>query len=319
MKSRTIIQAIRKYKSFLITTHVNPDIDGLSCELALGLYLRSLKKKARIVNTGRLPKMYQFLPGSKGIERFNRQNIHYDAVIVLDCSDLDRIDNVKRLIKGNKPIINIDHHITNDYFGHFNLVKPKVSSTAEVIFDLLKEAGCSLSRPMAQLLYLGIMTDTGSFRYDNTTAHTHAVVSQLLKFNMDINEMYKNIYENISRNDFETFIALVSRFEMKKGGRIALIELSQKTLKDFSGDFDIKEKIFSFLRSIRGVEVIVIFTENKKNLTRVNFRSQGKIDVAEFASYFGGGGHKKASGCKMETNIKTTKRQVLRQLERIFN
>ena len=310
-----VLKAIKQNKTFLISTHVNPDIDGLASELAVALFLRALKKDVHVVNTGKILPMYSFLPKIGLIKEFDGRPLRYDAAIIVDCGDLDRIDRVKKILLKGKPVINIDHHITNARFGTINLVHPKASSTAEVIFDLLKSSRQKLTKDMAVLLYLGILTDTGSFRYDNTSAHTHAVVSELMQFNFSVNKFYKKIYETVPLKELKLFTRLISSFQMNYGGKVASMTLTKSVLKTFSGSFDLRDRIFNFLRSIKGVEVIVILSEGEKGATRVNFRSQGKVDVSRIASLFGGGGHKKASGCRVDGNIKEAKRKIFRELK----
>ncbi len=317
MSSKAILAAIKRNKTFLITTHVNPDIDALASELVMALYLKSQGKKVYVINAGKVASMYLFLPYVRLIKKFSGQKIDYDAAVILDCGDLDRIDTVKKTIDQRKIIINIDHHITNDDFGDFNLVKSRASSTSEILYDFLKEAKFKLTKETAVLLYTGIMTDTGSFRYDNTAAHTHAIVSELLKFRFSVDRLYKQIYETIPLADLKKFAKLISSFEMSHKGKVASIELSQSTVSRFSGNFDLRDKIFSFLRGIKGIEVIAIFTEGGKKLTRINFRSQEKVDVAKLASLFNGGGHKKASGCRFRGSLKSAKQKIFSQLKKI--
>ena len=317
MNLKTILREIKKHKVFLITTHVNPDIDGLACELAMALYLKSQGKEAHVVNEGKVLRMHKFLP-HVGLIKTARRSMNYDAVIVLDCGDFGRIGSVKKVIRKGKLIINIDHHVTNDRFGDLNLIHTRASSTAEIIFDLLKEAKCRLTKPMVTLLYLGIMTDTGSFRYDNTTAHTHDVVARLMKYRFSPARLYQQIYETATLNDLKMFIRLIRHFHISHNGKVATINLSRNILNRFSGGFDLRDKIFSFLRAIKGVEAIAIFTEDKDDLTRINFRSQGKTDVARLAFMFNGGGHKKASGCSIKGNMKEARSQVFAKLGKIL-
>jgi len=297
---------------------MNPDIDGLASELAVALYLKSLKKKVSLVNADKVLAMYRFLPGIHLIKEFRGQSLDYDVAVILDCADFDRIGAVKKIIKKDKMLVNIDHHVTNNFFGDVNTVNTQASSTTEVIFDLLKDAKYRLSRPIALLLYLGIMTDTGSFRYDNTTSRTHWIVSQLMKFKFSVNQLYNRIYEIVPFHELKIFTRLINNFQMTHRGRVASIELPKTLLSRFSGEFDLREKIFTFLRAIKGVEVIIILTEGEKNSTRINFRSQGKVDVAKLASFYNGGGHKKASGCWVKGNLKKAKEEIFSRLNRVL-
>ena len=318
MSLRKIIRAIRKHKTFFISSHVNPDTDALTSMLALSLALKKMGKKVKAVHGQPVPKMYRFLSGSHLIEPYRGKDIEYDAAIILDCGSSDRIGRPAQALKRGKPLINIDHHITSDYFGSINLVDAKASSTAELVFNLLKKMGFKINKQIAELLYLGIMTDTGSFRYDNTTARTHIIVSELLKYRLSVNKLYSRVYENIPLHDLGLFIKIMNRMEISHRARAASLVLNKKELKRISGQFDIKEKIFNLLRSIRGIEAVMIFTEIQKNLTRVNFRSQNKVDVARLALAFGGGGHRKASGCVLKQNTALAKKTIHRALAKML-
>ena len=318
MNSKAILKILRQHKTFLISTHVNPDADALCSELVLALFLKSLGKKVLIVNEDKMPSMYQAIPRKELIQKMNSPAIDYDVAIVVDCGDLARIGNVKKVIQNDRPIVNIDHHITNDFFGQFNLIQDKASSTAEVIYGLVKEAGFRLTKDIAILLYLGIMTDTGSFRYDNTSSQTHAVVSDLLKFGFSVSQWYRTIYENISSKDFEMFNQVLRDVELVQDDRVASLVLRKKTVQWFSKDFDLRDKIFSSIRSIKEVQVVAIYTEVNKHETRVNFRSKGKMNVARLAARYGGGGHRRASGCWLREGFRTVKRKISKELRKLL-
>lgn len=318
--SQAILQAIKRHKTFLISTHVNPDPDALASELALALYLRRLGKRVSIINGDQCPARYSFLPKSHLIQSYrSRRHRDYEVAIILDCGDLGRIGPVGKLLREERLLVNLDHHLTNDNFGDLNLVVPKASSTTEVLFDLLKQARAALTKEIAQLLYVGIMTDTGSFRYDTTSAHTHRVVAELMRFGFSVSDLYRRIYEGLTFRDFKLFTKVINLFESFYQGRVVSLELSRRVAEKFSQEFDLKDKIFSFLRAIKGVEVIIIYAPGEKNQTRVNFRSQGeRVNVAELAFAFGGGGHRKASGCIIEGTIIQAKRLVMRKLREML-
>ena len=314
-----ILQIIQKHKSFILSTHVNPDPDALCSELALAAYLRSINKKVRIINDEELTQRFQFLPGAKMIKCVSSIKIeNYDVLIVVDCGDLERIGKVKDIIDNQKIIINIDHHITNDYFGDINLVEPKASSTAEILFELLVKGGCKFTKSIAQNLYAGIMTDTGCFRYNNTTSKTHKIVSELCVYPFSPSDLYKRFYESVPLSDLKEFTKVVSRFEDYFQKKYVVVELSKKTESKFSDNFDLRDAIFKYLRSIEEAEVFVILTENKKSLTRVNFRSSGRVNVGRLAQVFNGGGHHNASGGVIYKNISDAKRMVESEVRKII-
>lgn len=321
MSEKKIINTIKdkRNKTFLISTHMRPDVDALSSELAMAVYLRSCGKNVHIINGDKSADMYHAIPGIGRIKQKTKKKVPYDIAIVVDCGELNRIGDVRDLLEKGKPLINIDHHITNDRFGDLNLVKTRASSTAEIIYGLLKQARVRLNSTLAKLLYLGIMTDTGSFRYDNTTQETHQVVSDLMKFRFSVNQIYTDIYENISISNIKLFSQIANRFKTAYKGKIVYIELNREFLNQCAHEFDLRDKLFSYLRQIKGVEVVVIFTPRNKTLTRINLRSQGRVNVAKLASQFQGGGHVRASGCTISKPLKEARRQLFRELGRLLN
>lgn len=317
MSMKSIIQTIKKNERFLISTHVNPDPDALCSELALAAYLRSLGKKVSIVNHQAVPSRFHFFPGVRGIKNYwKNRKVTYDAAIIVDCGDLSRIGKVRDLIQGDKVLINIDHHVTNDLFGDLNCVEPDASSTCEVLYELFLKSGHEMTKHSAMNLYIGIMTDTGSFRYENTTARTHAIAAALLKFKFSVPELHRRLYETITFRDFKEFTRVISHFDMHFNRKVVCVKLHKKVTSKFSGEFDLRDTIFKFLRSIKGVEVFVIFTEIGCNKTRVNLRSSTTFDVAKLSSNFGGGGHRRASGCEVDKNILQSQKVVLKSIRK---
>lgn len=316
MIKKKILQIIKRSESILISTHVNPDPDAICSELALAEYLRSIKKKVTIVNEAPMIERFKFFPGAarvKSLDDVRRRS--FDVAIILDCGELSRIGDVQDLIDEECQVINIDHHVTNDRFGSINFVDTKASSTAQVLYEFLTYAKCKMNRRIATNLYCGIMTDTGSFRYENTSSRTHEVAAELIKHNIKVDELYSRIYETIPLQDLAAFTQVINRFEISSRGRVVCLELTRKWTDKFTDDFDLRDAIFKFLRSIAGVEVICILTEFTRNKTRVNLRSASYVDVAKLAHSFDGGGHKRASGCLVEAGLKEAKKKVLRKIK----
>jgi len=216
-------------------------------------------------------------------------------------------------------LINIDHHMTNDNYGHINHVDPHASSTAEVIYELLKAAGTPLNKTMAIQLYMGMMTDTGSFRFENTSARTHQIAGELLKYKFSADTLYRNFYDNIPLKDVTQLTKLLSNFQSHLGGKVISISLRKHDLRKFSEKFDLRDSIFRYLRAIQEGEVFVIFTELSTKSTRVNFRSSGFMNVARLAKYFQGGGHRKASGCTLDQPINKAQKDVLKEIKRVLS
>jgi bifunctional oligoribonuclease and PAP phosphatase NrnA len=310
---KKIIGLLKKHQAFVVTTHVHPDADALGSALAMAIYLKSMGKKVRLFNEDECPTWLGFMPRVGLYEQFTGgEKFTPEVVVVLDCGDLERIGKVRELLKAGVKVVNIDHHVTNVDFGDLNLVRSDYSSSSEIVYDLLESSGFRLTKDVATQLYLGILTDTGSFGFDCTSAHTHQVVSELLKFQLPVSDLYRRVYETMPNRDLKPFFALVHRIELYFKERVACLVMRKRDAEDFSGEFDLRDKIFSFLRSVKGLEVIVVITETEKaHRVRINFRSRDGFDVAKLAERYGGGGHKKASGCYMNLNAAGARREIL--------
>ncbi len=315
---KKIAVEIKKHKRFLITVHTSPEGDAIGSELAFYHLLRKLGKTAVVINEGPVPVEYNFLPEKERITLYrpNLEKIDFNCMVVLDCSDLKRTGEVYKLNKDNKPVINIDHHISNNNFGTLNLVDVKASSASELVYRLYKELHVPFDKDSAFLLYAGIMTDTGSFRYSNTTGYTHQAAGELMRFGFDVRMIYGNIYENIPFADTQLLIKILAHIHLTAGGRIAWVEVPAKFLRHKKLSFDLSEHILSFIRVIKDTQVVALFRENlgvKKEI-RFNLRSSGLVDVNKVAQAFGGGGHKTASGCTMRGKLSSVRRKVIAKI-----
>ncbi|MCX5695559.1 MAG: bifunctional oligoribonuclease/PAP phosphatase NrnA [Candidatus Omnitrophica bacterium] len=309
---------IRRHKRFLISSHTSPEGDALGSELAFYYLLKKLGKQGVIVNEDPLPAEYDFFPGKEKIRLYKPglKDIDFDCLAILDCTDLSRVGQVKLLNKNNKPVINIDHHISNSKFGTVNLVEPLASSASEIVFKLYKEMRVPFDQDSALLLYAGILTDTGSFRYSNTTAFTHKAVAELLSFNINPNQIYKKIYENIPFADMQLLSKMLTRIHRAAEGRITWVSVPAKMLRHKKLSFDLGDHILSFIRSIKDTQVAALFRENlggKKEI-RFNLRSNGLVDVNKIAQAFGGGGHKTASGCTISGKLSEVRKKVIAKI-----
>jgi len=317
---KRVVACIKRNKRFLITTHTNPEGDALGSELAFYRLLKAMGKDAVMINDDAIADSYAFLPGINDIQRFvkSAKDIKFDCFVILDCSDLGRAGEVQRLNKLAKPILNIDHHISNLRFGQINWIETNVSSTSEMVYRLYKKLGIPFDREVATDLYVGILTDTGSFHYANTSAATHKAVAELLKYGLDIPRIYQHIYEDIPFVDACLLSKIFPTLKRRFSGRVTWFALRRSLLKKYKGlSFDLTEHVLSFARAVKDVEVALLFKENLgvKNEIRINFRSKGKVDVNKIAQFFGGGGHKTASGCTVKGGIEEIRRRVLAKIK----
>jgi bifunctional oligoribonuclease and PAP phosphatase NrnA len=313
---QTICRSIKKYNNFLIVAHTNPEGDALGSQLGFYNLVKKLGKQATILSDDELPYGYDFLPGLQYIKRLDKQSrrIKFDCLAVLDCADLKRTGGVYKL-KQNQPVLNIDHHISNQNFGDENWVDPQASSCSEMIYRLYKKMRLSFDRNCALVLYTGIMTDTGSFHYSTTSSATFSAASELLKFGVKPAQVYRYAYENIPPQEIKPLFNILSGVKFFAQGRIAVFEITGRpNVKNQA--FDLADQVLNFGRLIKGVEVVALFKENlgKKLQVRVNLRSQGRVDVNKVAAFLGGGGHKRAAGCTVSGSVPSVKRKVIAQI-----
>ncbi|MBU0503087.1 MAG: bifunctional oligoribonuclease/PAP phosphatase NrnA [Candidatus Omnitrophota bacterium] len=320
MSLKKVSEVIRNNNSFLITSHTNLEGDALGSELAFYRLLRAKGKRAVIVNEDSLPYGYDFLPGNKVIHKLNHnlKNINFDVFVALDCSDLKRPGEVYKLNNAHKPILNIDHHISNTKFGDINWVDPKASCCCEMVYKIYKELSVALDKESALCIYVGMATDTGHFRYTNTNSVTHSIVSELLKYNVDVSRVYRYLYGDVPFSDMQLVSGVLKSVTRESDGRLIWFEMTKLMLKGHKKIvIDLGDYILSFGRRIKGAEVVVLFKENLSNdgQVRVNFRSHGKVDVNMIAKAFGGGGHFTASGCTIKGSLDSVKKRVLQKIK----
>lgn len=316
-----IKEFLKNHNNFLISVHTSPEGDCLGAQLAFAKVLRNMGKKYYLVNSDNYPKEYSFLPEINKITTTVKVN-NFDAAVILDCSDISRIGNVINLLRKDMPILNIDHHISNAYFGDINLVDAKHSSACEALYFLFKQLNIKIDYDIALCLYTGIVTDTGSFRYTNTGALTHLAVSELMKWHIDAPDVFRNIYENLGFKDLKLINTALLNIERNKDGNIAWVKIGLGLFKKYKSDFDITDNILSSIRAINGVELYILFREmpGEKRSIRINLRSIKNIDVNKIAQHFGGGGHKNASAATLrDISLKEAESKVINFSQKQIN
>jgi phosphoesterase RecJ-like protein len=315
MSITKVLGAIERGRRFLISSHINLEGDSLGSEIAMSFFLKKMHKPHFICNTSPVPSVYGFLPSLEKVVTSPVRVPVFDTAIILDCSDLERIGKVKQWIKPDKVIINIDHHMDNKHFGTVNWVNPKGSATGEMLYELFDKAGIGLDENTALCLYVAILTDTGGFRYENTTSLTHAVVSRLLELGIKPPIIFEKIYESHRLARMKLLGLALSNLRLSPDNSIAWFVVSQEMLKKVGADLQDVEGFIELARAVRDVRVAIFFQELKDNRIKIGFRSKGRINVSKIAHSFGGGGHFAASGCILKGKLKEIERMVLERVE----
>ncbi len=299
-KLKDCLHLIKNSKGIIVAGHINPDGDDIASQLALGEYLLSIKKKFIIAWSEDIPKSYQFLPNLKLITNITETQVtsdEYDLVIIVDCGDIERIGDIRKFIKKQK-IINIDHHEGNTNFGDLNIVLENACSIGELLYYFFKKNNIEISYNIAVDLYISIITDTGSFRYDCMHPEVHLITADLLKKGVVPSDF--NIYLNQNKSlSYVKLLALVlSRLEMHQDNKIVISSLFYNDFRDVE-DVD-TDGIIEYLGMIESVSVYIFIKEKKPDLFSASLRSKYNVDVAKIALYFNGGGHMRAAGCKTD-------------------
>ena len=305
-------ELLKSAQKLAIVSHVSPDGDTLGSSLALMHALRTLGKDVIMNVDDDISTVYSFLPGIEEFRRFAPdESVEADILVIIDASSADRAGNAMEVVKA-RAVLNIDHHKTNTRFADYLYLDSDAAATAEIVYSLLQEMGIGLTTDIATCIYEGIYTDTGSFKYSNTTSNTLKTAAELLNYGVNPSLISDNM-ELKSRSQVEMLRKVLETLTFLKDGKIAYIEIAPE-LYDHNVDTD---AFISYPRYVEGVEIALLFKQVEDNLTRVSFRSK-EIDVAKIALSFGGGGHKKAAGCSIYAPMEEAKKTVLQVVEDIF-
>lgn len=306
-----ILNIIRRGENFLVLPHILPDGDTIGSSLGLYWFLKKLGKNPYILLDGHIPNNLLFLPGASNIMLTWDEDIKVDTVIFIDASDLDRLGPNALFVEKVENSINIDHHITNTYYASCNYVSEDAAATGEIIYHLIKSSEVDIDEHIATCLYTAVTTDTGSFKYDNTKPHTHRIAAELLEYGVDVNQVTTEIYQNKPVCQVKLLSAALNTLTMESSGKLAVILVTKEMLSKSQASVLDADGIIEFGRDIQGVEVAVLLKEVEEKEIKVGFRSKYDIDVSKIAKDFGGGGHKKASGCTIYDSIMNAKQAVI--------
>ncbi|HOI75117.1 MAG TPA: bifunctional oligoribonuclease/PAP phosphatase NrnA [Syntrophales bacterium] len=314
-----ILDIIHRGRSFLVVAHARPDGDSVGSMLALYHMLKTAGKEPLVYSQDAIPENYRFLPGSGEVVFDLPAGRMYDAVFLLDCSELDRVGDRWEEISKAGPLVNIDHHISNDRFTDVFLIDAHASSTAELLYRLAVALGWELSKEAADCLYTGILTDTGGFCYGNTGRDSLFAAADLVASGANPQWVSENVYESKPLEKIRLLARAMATMEFQLDGKVGLMVV---TLADFAASgalFEHTEGFVDFPRGIRGVQVSVLFTEVADRSYKVSLRSKGRVNIEKVARSFGGGGHMNAAACRLEGELADVVRRVLEEIEAVLS
>jgi phosphoesterase RecJ-like protein len=291
---------LRDGDDFLVVAHVNPDGDAISSTLAVGEILRQLGKRYTLLNETGNPAKFAFLAGDRVIENDSlHPEIDFQRVVTVDCADYDRLGSVRDRILQGTPLLNIDHHSTNDGFGTACLIQPEAAATAQILYALVNQLGLAWDRELATFIYTGLLTDTGGFRYANTTPEVMAIASRLLGWGVPGSELAERLLERLTLMQVRLLQRGLASLSFSHDGRISWLSVSYRDIQELGVTQDDLENLVNYPRNIEGVEVGLLFKELQPGVFKVSLRSSGTVNVAQVAQVLGGGGHIRAAGCTM--------------------
>ena len=308
-------RVLRKYEHFAVLGHVRPDGDALGSQLALGLSLQRLGKDVRIWNEEGMLEKYSFLPRSELLTKPPATAEHVDVAIALDTAIQNRLGTALAAVGSAKIWINIDHHLSNPGYGDLVLIDPTAPATGEIIFKLIKSHALPFDRDIAENLFAAISTDTGSFQYPKTSAHTFEIAAELVRGGgLDVGKISQLLYESYPRRRLELLRELLRTMRFGECGRVATFSLSLKTAAELGVIPEDNEGLIDHLRAVRGVVVAGFFEELSGGKVRVSMRSKDEnVDVCAICQKFGGGGHSLAAGARVRGTLAEVEQRVLEE------
>ncbi|WP_438448266.1 DHH family phosphoesterase [Gorillibacterium sp. sgz5001074] len=305
---------------FLVVSHVNPDGDAIGSTLAVGHMLEQLGKSYIMMNEGAVPAKFSLLPGYADIRDYSawgsQDKPEFQAVIAVDCADYERIGRVREWFPDAVPLLNIDHHPTNDAYGTANLIHPEAAATAQVLYDLTVTMALPWTKPFSTCIYTGLLTDTGGFRYSNTTPKVMQIASEMLRQGVNGNELADQLLEKLTFSHISILRKALSNLNFTSDKKIAWMSVSLDDIREAGADGGDMDGLVNYPRNVEGVEVGLLFKQSGNLLYKVSLRSAGLADVSAIAQRFGGGGHIRAAGCTVQGTLQEAVQQVLTEVER---
>jgi phosphoesterase RecJ-like protein len=311
----TVALELRNNHRFLLATHVNPDGDAIGSLGALALVLEGMGKEVVAYCQDQAPGFLRFLPYSDRIAHDVPSSNRFDVAVVLDCGELERIGAAARVVQRMHKIIHIDHHSSGNEFGTLNLVEPARSSTAEILYDVFQAIPVEVSREVAENLYTAILTDTGSFRFANTTPRALAIAGALVEKGVAPNKVAGAVYDCMSPGRLRLLGLSLNTLNTRAEGRLAAIWVTQQMLAETETTAADTDGFVNYPRSVTTSEIAIFFRELDDGRVNVSLRSRGTQNVADFARMYGGGGHQNAAAFRLPGPLPEVMSHVLAKAE----
>jgi len=302
-------------QALLITSHTNPDGDSIGSMLALRHLLEAAgKNNVYAVQQDPVPRIYKNLPGAKDIRPVEGRCPNYDVAVIVDAHSIKRVGAVANWLTPDKKWVIIDHHREQGQSGARGFIDPTYAATGEIIVDLAKCSGLPMTTDFAICAYAALLTDTGSFRFSNTTARTLRTAAELMETGIDAPGLARSIYDVRTLSQIQLLRRMLNRAVFTAGGRLAHSYMLFRDLEELKALREDMEGLINFLRDVEGVQVAVIFYEPDVGKTKMSLRSTQDFNCAGFANRYGGGGHLNAAGASFDDPLPEVRDRVLSEL-----
>jgi phosphoesterase RecJ-like protein len=305
--------------SFLITTHLNPDADGIGSMLALGKSLLNADKEVVLWTEAPIRHPNNRLKGAGSVVQHIDPERDFDGVVVLDCADIERAGHLQDNPGKLKPLINIDHHETNTFFGDLNLVDVNSSSTGELIFKVIKLGGFPVDRDIAGNIFAAIQADTGSFRYNNTSPTCLRIAAEMMDHGANPWKISREVMDGYDLSRLRLLEMALGTLEFHHAGQIGMMTIFLWMFSKAGADPEDSERFVDYPRFVSGVEIAVLIRQTGEHDYKFSLRSNGGVNVAQLANQFGGGGHANAAGIDCHGSIESLKGDLLRKAVQLLD
>jgi len=312
------VDLCREADSFLVASHAGPDGDSIGSTIAMGFFLRALGKTDVIcASSDPVPRIYDWMPGA--VEIYQPDAIdpdwQVDLMIVLDVAQADRLGGLARWVTEEQRVLVLDHHQENAPCGTWNFIDTEYAATSEIVVDLYAAAGLPLDRDAATAAYVGLTTDTGSFRYGNTNEQAHRHAAELVGLGVDVSGIANRVFDVISMPKLELMRRVLARVERSACERYAWSYLTARDLSEADADSEDVEGLVNFLRNLEGIEIGVLFRELEKGKVKVSMRAARPFNAGQILKPLGGGGHPGAAGAKLHEPLDQAMDAVLSAID----
>jgi len=315
-----ILRFIKSHNNFLVSAHVRSDGDALGSQIALNTMLRRMGKNSHAVCDGGVSVEYRFLPGADRVGNSPKDlKKGYDAVFTVDSGNFERLERIGDALPRDIFKINIDHHASNDRFGDINWIEPKFSSTGEMVYELIKASGVRVDRDMATNVYVALVTDTGRFSFSNTSVASHSRAAELLSYGVEPSDITNKLWRNKKLNQLKLLAECINNIKTAERGKIAWVTLTRKMTKRHGFVPCETQEYIDIIKSLKSVAIAILFRETREsNKVKISFRTDKGIDGVKLAAKFGGGGHPRASGATINSNIEYAEMTVVKWAKRFI-